>query len=47
MRRRVKRTKALEQRLAEEAGRLRLQAKFLPAGAGSEKLMRKGSWLRE
>lgn len=41
MRCRVKQTKALEQRLAEEAKLLRQQAKLLPAGAGREKLIRK------
>jgi hypothetical protein len=56
MRCRVKQTKALEQRLAEEAKLLRQQAKLLPAGAGREKLIRKarqaeiglqiGNWLR-
>ncbi|MDI2078011.1 hypothetical protein QJT78_49835 [Bradyrhizobium sp. Mp27] len=56
MRRRVKQTKALEQRLAEEAVRLRQQAKLLPVGPGRERLIRKArqaeiglqisSWLR-
>ncbi|MBR0861634.1 hypothetical protein ACVIWV_006892 [Bradyrhizobium diazoefficiens] len=41
MRSRFKQTKTLEQRLGEEAERLRQQAKLLAAGAGREKLIRK------
>ncbi|MHC2618362.1 hypothetical protein ACVIW2_000394 [Bradyrhizobium huanghuaihaiense] len=41
MRRRVKQTKALEERLGEEARRLRQQAKLLAAGPERERLIRK------
>jgi len=40
-RRRFKQTTSLEQRLAEEAHRLREQAKTLPPGADRERLLRK------
>jgi hypothetical protein len=40
-RRRFKRTETLEQRLAEEAIRLREEAKLLPPGAVREAMLRK------
>jgi hypothetical protein len=40
-RRRFKQTLSLEERLAQEAERLREQAKQLPAGAERETLLRK------
>ncbi|AHY52781.1 hypothetical protein [Bradyrhizobium japonicum] len=40
-RRRFKQTQSLEQRLAQEAERLREQARKLPAGAERETLLRK------
>lgn len=40
-RRRFKQTKSLEERLAEEAKRLREQATLLPPGPLREKVMRK------
>ena len=41
MRRRFKHTQSLEERLAEEAKRLREEAKLLPPGAVREALLRK------
>jgi hypothetical protein len=41
MRRRFKQTQSLEERLAEEAKRLREEAKLLPPGAVREALLRK------
>jgi hypothetical protein len=41
MRRRFKHTQSLEERLAEEAKRLREEAKLLPPGAVGEALLRK------
>jgi hypothetical protein len=41
MRRRFRQSKTLEQRLAEEAQRLREQAKLLPPGALREEVLRK------
>jgi hypothetical protein len=41
MRRRFKQTQSLEERLSEEAKRLREEAKLLPAGAAREALLRK------
>jgi hypothetical protein len=41
LRRRFKQTKSLEERLAEEAKRLREEAKLLPPGAEREALLRK------
>ena len=41
MRRRFRQSKTLEQRLAEEARRLREQAKLLPPGALREEVLRK------
>jgi hypothetical protein len=40
-RRRFKQVKSLEERLAEEAKKLREEAKLLPPGAEREKLIRK------
>jgi len=40
-RRRVKQIQSLEDRLAEEAKRLRKEAKLLPPGAARESLLRK------
>jgi hypothetical protein len=40
-RRRIHHTTSLEERLAEEAKRLREEAKLLPPGAGREALLRK------
>jgi hypothetical protein len=40
-RRHFKQTQSLEDRLAEEAKRLREEAKLLPPGAGREALLRK------
>ena len=40
-RRRVKQIQSLEDRLAEEAKRLRKEAKLLPPGAARENLLRK------
>ena len=41
LRRRFKQTKSLEERLAEEAKRLREEAKLLPPGAVREALLRR------
>jgi hypothetical protein len=41
LRRRFKQTQSLEERLAEEAKRLREEAKLLPPGAVREALLRK------
>ena len=41
LRRRFKQTQSLEERLAEEAERLREEAKLLPPGAERETLLRK------
>jgi hypothetical protein len=41
MRRRFKQTQSLEERLAEEAERLREEAKLLPPGAVREAVLRK------
>jgi len=41
LRRRFKQTRSLEQRLSEEAKRLREEAKSLPPGAVREALLRK------
>ena len=41
LRRRFKQTKSLEERLAQEAKRLREQAKLLPPGAVREALLRR------
>lgn len=41
MRRRYNQTQSLEERLAQEAKRLREEAKSLPPGAGREALLRK------
>ncbi len=41
LRRRFKQTQSLEERLAEEAKRLREEAKSLPPGAAREALLRK------
>jgi hypothetical protein len=41
LRRRFKQTRSLEERLAEEAKRLREEAKLLPPGAVREALLRK------
>ena len=41
LRRRFKQTKSLEERLAEEAKRLRDEAKLLPPGAVREALLRR------
>ena len=40
-RRRIRQTQTLEARLAEEAKRLRAEAKLLPPGAVRDKLIRK------
>jgi hypothetical protein len=40
-RRRVKQTQSLEERLAQQAKRLKEEAKSLPAGAAREALLRK------
>jgi hypothetical protein len=40
-RRRIKQTVSLEERLSEEAKRLRTEAKALPPGAGRDELLRK------
>ncbi len=40
-RRRIKQTQSLEERLSEEAKRLREEAKLLPFGAAREALIRK------
>ena len=41
LRRRLKQTKSLEERLSQEAKRLREEAKLLPPGAEREALLRK------
>jgi hypothetical protein len=41
LRRRFKQTQSLEERLAEEAKRLREEAKLLPPGAERDKIIRK------
>lgn len=40
-RRRIKQTRSLEERLAEEAKRLREEAKLLPPGSDRENMLRK------
>jgi hypothetical protein len=40
-RRRFKQTQSLEERLSEEAKRLRVEAKLLPPGAAREEMIRK------
>jgi hypothetical protein len=40
-RRRFKQTQSLEERLAEEAKRLRAEAKLLPPGAARDEMIRK------
>ncbi|MHC2397556.1 hypothetical protein ACVMGC_002100 [Bradyrhizobium barranii subsp. barranii] len=46
-RRRFKQTQSLEERLAQEAQRLREQARKLPAGAERETLLRKARQARQ
>jgi hypothetical protein len=41
LRRRFKQTKSLEERLSEEAKRLRAEAKLLPPGAMRDEMIRK------
>jgi hypothetical protein len=40
-RRRFKQTRSLEERLSEEAKRLRAEAKFLPPGVARDEMIRK------
>ena len=45
-RRRFKQTQSLEERLAEEAKRLRAEAKLLPPGAARDEMIRKARQAR-